>query len=98
MIWLNHNGPVQPFGSQAAAGTSIGGRGYNVWFGTQGWNTVSYTMTTPATSVSGLDLAPLVQDAISRGYIQPSWCPSELGNYMIADTGTNNAPARITCS
>ena len=73
MIWLNHNGPVQPFGSQVATGTTIGGRGYNVWFGTQGWNTVSYTMTTPTTSVSGLDLAPLVQDAISRGYIQPSW-------------------------
>ena len=73
MIWLNHNGPVQPFGSQVATGTTIGGRGYNVWFGTQGWNTVSYTMTTPTTSVSNLDLAPLVQDAISRGYIQPSW-------------------------
>jgi len=73
MIWLNHNGPVQPFGSQVASGTTIGGRGYNVWFGTQGWNTVSYTMTTPTTSVSNLDLAPLVQDAISRGYIQPSW-------------------------
>lgn len=73
MIWLNHNGPVQPFGSQVATGASIGGRGYNVWFGTQGWNTVSYTMTTAATSVSGLDLASLVQDAVSRGYIQPSW-------------------------
>ena len=51
MIWLNHNGPVQPFGSQVATGASIGGRGYNVWFGTQGWNTVSYTMTTGTTSV-----------------------------------------------
>ena len=30
-------------------------------------------MTTAATSVSGLDLAALVQDGISRGYIQPSW-------------------------
>jgi hypothetical protein len=73
MIWLNHNGPVQPFGSQVATGTTIGGRGYNVWFGTQGWNTVSYTMTTAATSVSGLDLAPIVADAMNRGYIQPSW-------------------------
>jgi cellulose 1,4-beta-cellobiosidase len=73
MIWLNHNGSVQPFGSQVATGTSVGGRGYNVWFGTQGWNTISYTMTAPTTSVSGLDLAPIVQDAISRGYIQPSW-------------------------
>jgi hypothetical protein len=73
MIWLNHTGSVQPFGSQVATGTNIGGRGYNVWFGNQGWNTVSYTMTTPTTSVSGLDLAPIVADAMSRGYIQPSW-------------------------
>jgi Glycosyl hydrolase family 12/Cellulose binding domain len=73
MIWLNHNGPVQPFGSQVATGVSVGGRGYNVWFGKQGWNTISYTMTTGATSVSGLDLAPIVQDAMSRGYIQSSW-------------------------
>ena len=73
MIWLNHNGSVQPFGSQVATAATVGGTGYNVWFGTQGWNTVSYTMTTPTTSVSGLDLAPLVADAISRGYINPSW-------------------------
>ena len=73
MIWLNHNGPVQPFGSQVATGTTVGGRGYNVWFGKQGWNTASYTMTTPTTSVSGLDLAPIVADAVSRGYISSSW-------------------------
>jgi cellulose 1,4-beta-cellobiosidase len=73
MIWLNHNGPVQPFGSQVATNVNIGGHGYNVWFGNQGWNTISYTMTTPSTSVSNLDLAPLVADAMSRGYIQASW-------------------------
>ena len=73
MIWLNHNGSVQPFGSQVASNVSIGGRGYNVWFGNQGWNTISYTMTSPATSVSNLDIDQLVADAISRGYIQNSW-------------------------
>ncbi|HTX84223.1 MAG TPA: hypothetical protein VME44_18720 [Streptosporangiaceae bacterium] len=73
MIWLNHNGPVQPFGSKVASNVSIGGRGYNVWFGNQGWNTVSYTMTSGTTSVSNLDLQPLIADAISRGYISPSW-------------------------
>jgi hypothetical protein len=73
MIWLNHNGPVQPFGSKVASNVGIGGRGYNVWFGKQAWNTVSYTMTTGTTSVSGLDLEPLIADAISRGYISPSW-------------------------
>jgi Glycosyl hydrolase family 12/Cellulose binding domain len=74
MIWLNHNGPVQPFGSQVATGVTIGGRGYNVWEGAQGgFDTVSYTMTTATRSVSGLDLAPLVQDMVSRGYTRNSW-------------------------
>ena len=73
MIWLNHNGPVQPFGSKVARNVSVGGRGYNVWFGNQGWNTVSYTMTTGTTSVSHLDLQPIIADAVSRGYISPSW-------------------------
>lgn len=36
MIWLNHNGPVQPFGSAVASNVSIGGRGYNVWEGSHG--------------------------------------------------------------
>ena len=73
MIWLNHNGPVQPFGSKVASNVSVGGRGYNVWFGNQGWNTLSYTMTSGTTSVSKLDLQPLIADAVSRGYIKPSW-------------------------
>ena len=73
MIWLNHNGPVQPYGSRVASNVSIGGRSYNVWFGKQGWNTVSYTMTTGTTSVSKLDLQALVADAESRGYISSSW-------------------------
>ena len=73
MIWLNHNGPVQPFGSKVASNVSVGGRGYNVWFGQQGWNTLSYTMTSGTTSVSNLDLQPLIADAVSRGYISPSW-------------------------
>jgi hypothetical protein len=73
MIWLNHRGHIQPYGSQVASNVSIGGRGYNVWFGKQAWNTVSYTMTSPATSVSVMGLRPLIQDAIRRGYINPSW-------------------------
>lgn len=73
MVWLNHNGPVQPFGSEVATGVTVGGRGYNIWEGSQGvFNTVSYTMTTGTTSVSNLDLAPLAQDAVSRGYLSSS--------------------------
>jgi hypothetical protein len=74
MVWLNHNGPVQPFGSQVASNVSIGGHTYNVWFGTQSsWDTVSYTMTSPATSVSNLDIGALTQDMVSRGYTKSSW-------------------------
>jgi hypothetical protein len=73
MVWLNHNGPVQPFGSQVASNVSIGGRGYNVWEGNQGWNTISYTMTSGTASVSNLDLQPLIAYAISKGWIQNSW-------------------------
>ena len=74
MVWLNHNGSVQPFGSQIAANVIIGGHSYNVWEGAQSsWNTVSYAMTTGATSVTNLDVGQLAQDAISRGYM-PSSC------------------------
>ena len=72
MIWLNHDGPVQPFGSQVATAT-IAGRAYDVWFGKQAWNTVSYSMTEPATSVSDLDIGKIVADAVGRGYISSSW-------------------------
>ena len=72
MIWLNHNGPVRPFGSQAAA-ASIGGRSYDVWFGKQAWNTISYSMMTGTTSVRDLDIGRFAADALRRGYIQKSW-------------------------
>jgi hypothetical protein len=73
MIWLNHHGPVHPFRSRVASDVSIGGRSYNVWYGRQAWNMVSYTMTTGATSVRNLDLEPLIADAVRRGYLSRSW-------------------------
>jgi hypothetical protein len=73
MVWLNHNGNVQPFGSQVASGISLGGHTYDVWEGAQSFgDTVTYDMTTAATSVSDLDVGTLAQDAVSRGYISRS--------------------------
>jgi hypothetical protein len=72
MVWLNHNGPVQPFGSVVASNVSIGGHTYNIWEGNQGWNTVSYVMTSGTTSVSNLDVGQLAQDSVSRGYMTGS--------------------------
>jgi hypothetical protein len=74
MVWLNHTGSIQPFGSQVASNVSVGGHSYNVWEGAMStWNTVSYSMTSSATSVSNLDVGQLAADAISRGYM-PSSC------------------------
>jgi hypothetical protein len=73
MVWLNHNGPVQPFGSEVASNVSLGGNTYNIWEGAQSsWDTVTYDMTSAATSVSDLDIGTLAQDMVSRGYTSSS--------------------------
>jgi cellulose 1,4-beta-cellobiosidase len=74
MVWLNHNGPVQPFGSEVASDVTLGGHTYDVWEGAQStWDTITYEMTSPATSVSDLDIGTLAQDMVSRGYTKSSW-------------------------
>jgi cellulose 1,4-beta-cellobiosidase len=73
MVWLNHHGPVQPFGSPVGT-ASLGGVSYRVWEGAQPWgDTISYVRTSPATSVRDLDVGVLAADAASRGYIKKSW-------------------------
>jgi len=73
MVWLNHDGAVQPYGTTMATNVALGGISYDVFEGVQTTTpTISYEMTTPATSVSDLDLYPIAQDAVSRGYIAKS--------------------------
>ena len=71
MVWLNHQGPIQPFGSDVGSAT-IDGVSYNVWYGMQSWATISYVMTSPVTSVNNLNLGDLAKDAVSRGYMPAS--------------------------
>lgn len=70
MVWLMHNGPVEPAGSVAADDVSIGGNAYNIWW--DGY-TVTYALARPAQSLSRLDLGPLAADAVARGYLPASW-------------------------
>jgi len=73
MIWINHEGAPQPFGSQVATAT-INGAKYAVWTGRQtSWNIISYVAQTPVTSVTNLNLLPFFADAVSRGSLDPSW-------------------------
>ena len=92
MVWLNHAGGVQPFGSQVATNVSIGGHTYNVWYGTQSsWDTVSYVMTSGTTSVSNLDVGTLAQDMVSRGYTSSSWYLIDVESRLRAVAGRGRA-------
>ncbi|MEV0844535.1 hypothetical protein AB0J21_01380 [Streptomyces sp. NPDC049954] len=73
MIWQKHQGPVQPIGTQTASGVAIGGATYDVWTGNIGWSVISYVRTSPADSVTGLDLRAFADDAAARGSIQREW-------------------------
>jgi cellulose 1,4-beta-cellobiosidase len=76
MIWLNHKGGIRPIGRRVAAKVSIGGRSYEVWYEPPSGNAgdiVSYVMSSPVTSVSGLDLGRIFRNSVSRGYTKPSW-------------------------
>ena len=72
MIWLNHQGSIQPFGSLTGTAT-IDGAQYDVWTGNQSWKIVSYVATSPVTSVSNLNLLPFFEDAVSRGSLETNW-------------------------
>ncbi len=73
MIWINHQGSIQPFGSETSTET-IDGTTWEVWTGRESsWNIVSYVRETPVTSVSNLNLLPFFSDAVSRGSLEPSW-------------------------
>lgn len=73
MVWLGHQGSLQPYGTAVATHVDLDGVGYTVWEGVQTTEpTISYEMDDPATSVTGLDLYPIAHDAVSRGYISSS--------------------------
>src|SRR3984885_12598807 len=73
MIWINHNGGVEPAGSIVATNVSIGGYTYTVWEGRAStWNVVSYVMNTGTTAVNNLDVDLLAADSVSRGYMTDS--------------------------
>jgi hypothetical protein len=73
MIWFNHAGFPQPFGSQTGTVT-IDGATWAVWTGRQtSWNIISYVREPGVNSVSNLDLMPFFSDSVSRGSLQSSW-------------------------
>ncbi|MFJ6662482.1 cellulose binding domain-containing protein [Streptomyces sp. NPDC091383] len=69
MIWLNHRGGVQPFGSRTAT-ANVAGHGWDVWTGQQtSWKIISYVLQGGGTSFGNLDVKALIDDAVARGSI-----------------------------
>lgn len=72
MIWINHQGKIQPFGSPAGEVT-LDGASWQVWTGNpDSWKIVSYVANAPVTSVNNLNLLPFFSDAIARGRLSPN--------------------------
>lgn len=71
MIWLNRQGSVQPIGSPVDTVTLAGGT-WEVWFGSAGWNVISYLRTSPTTAVD-FAVDTFYRDAVARGFAQRSW-------------------------
>ena len=76
MVWLDRYGGVQPAGAIIAHNEVIGGHAYNVWYSRGSYaagGTVSFALTSPVRSVQSLDIGPLVQEAVRRGYTSRLW-------------------------
>ena len=72
MIWFNRQGSIQPIGSVVGT-TTIGGRSWEVWRGSNGSNAViSYVAPSPIASWS-FSVLDFLNDVKSRGAITNSW-------------------------
>ncbi len=72
MIWFNRQGPIQPIGSRTGT-TTIGGRSWEVWTGSNGSNNViSYVAPSPISSWN-FSVLDFITDVRNRGSITSSW-------------------------
>jgi len=71
MIWINRGGGAIPAGKRVAT-VEIGGMVWDVYFANMSWNYIAYLAREPLTSVD-LDIKAFIDDAVSRGFIDPEW-------------------------
>jgi Glycosyl hydrolase family 12/Cellulose binding domain len=72
MIWFNRQGSIQPIGSVVGT-TTIGGRSWQVWQGSNGSNNVvSYVAPSPISSWS-FSVLDFINDVRNRGAITTAW-------------------------
>ncbi len=63
MIWFNHTGSIQPVGSIVSSNTTVDGKSFTVWEGSNGQNNVvSYVANTPISSWNNFDVMGFVNN------------------------------------
>jgi len=72
MIWFNRQGPIQPIGGPVGNAT-IGGRGWEVWQGSNGANNVISYVAPSAIPSWNFSVLDFIADVRSRGAITNSW-------------------------
>ncbi|MFI6231457.1 cellulose binding domain-containing protein [Micromonospora echinospora] len=72
MIWLNRQGPIQPIGSRVGT-TTLVGRTWEVWQGSNGANNVISYVAPSAISSLSFSVLDFVADVRNRGAITNSW-------------------------
>jgi cellulose 1,4-beta-cellobiosidase len=81
MIWQNRLN-AYPFGSQTGT-ASLAGFNWDVWTGQQSsWKIITYELNPGTTSFSNLDVLAIINDAVTRGYINSAHylIDAEVGN------------------
>ncbi|BCL15949.1 GH12 family glycosyl hydrolase domain-containing protein [Micromonospora sagamiensis] len=72
MIWLNRQGPIQPIGSRVGT-TTLAGRTWEVWQGSNGANNVISYVAPSAISSLSFSVLDFIADVRNRGAITNSW-------------------------
>jgi hypothetical protein len=72
MIWFNRQGSIQPIGSPVG-NTTIGGRTWQVWQGSNGTNNVISYLAPSAITSWNFSVLDFINDVRARGAITNSW-------------------------
>lgn len=67
-IWLNNRGGIQPAGVKVTTAT-VAGKQWDVWIGQK---IITYVLTQAAATVNGLDAKAVIDDAVTRGSVDPA--------------------------
>lgn len=85
MVWLNYTSSLAALGGTQLPDVTVSGQTYHVWSavkteGARTWTRIAFqrASTNRTTSVSNIDMATFVQDAIADGAINPSWYQQDL--------------------